>query len=269
MARLLDRWLWAGLVIYVLYGAFADVLNAPDDIPQIEAGDILSLPRGLPVVSLEGPSHRRGANYIGTGFAVGDTNDWLTARHVTANCRQLQFRATGSEQPRDELVSGNVLHAGADLARLDAPHPDTGSLAILDRYDADPPLRASGHGYPQGISAFVPVTFLSDIQVDDRHSGSALGAIWNVEAYPALPVAHDLGGMSGGPLIDPNSVVRGIVVGSAPRRARLVTIDPVHALSLSDAQADSILPPLSTLSINEKDRYLKRQGIIRLIDCQS
>lgn len=265
----LDRVLWILVLATVLIGAFREFLDRERQFDHEIAGDALDLPGWLQTVSLEGPSRRGGGNYIGTAFAVGGTDNWLTARHVTDGCHRLALRTvSGHRASRAVVVEESHLHRLADVARIDADHPDAPPLVVRTRNQADPPEQATGHGFPQGVSAFVPVRWLADIAVADDRSGTALGAVWAVERYPDLPVATDLGGLSGGPLIGPDGYVRGIIVGSAPRRARLVTIDPIHAVSLSDVTQGAADPALAASSGAERDRLLKASGLVRLVDCR-
>lgn len=252
------------MVAYVLVQAVGDFSLQPSLQGEI-AGEVIALPANLPVVGLDGPGHRRGASYIGTAFAVGPSDDWLTARHVTDGCRDLALKTSTNRFD----VQANILHRSADIARLDAGHPDVGSFAVLNRDQASLPDHASGHGFPQGRSEFVSVRLLADIKVDDPRSGIALGAVWHVDRYPKLPVAFDLGGLSGGPLIDPDGFVRGIIVGSDPRRSRLVTIDPIYAMSMSDANQAGIAAQIASLDPFELDQVLKDAGLVRLVSCQS
>jgi len=265
----LDRFLWIFVLSIVLIGAVRDYVDRQGVLDPKLAGESLLLPYRLQRVSLEGHGRRAAGAYIGTAFAVGSSDNWLTARHVTDGCRKLALRIiAGHRASRAVMVEDNILHRVADVARLDAPHPAAPPLALLTREDADPPSRATGHGFPQGVSAFVAVQWLADIAVEDGRSGTALGAVWAVDQYPELPVPTDLGGLSGGPLLDPQGYVRGIVVGSAPRRARLVTIDPIHAISLSDARRGRVDPVLAAASAAERDRLLKTSGVVSLVDCR-
>lgn len=268
MWRLFDRWIWVIVLAAILYQA-VDEWQGSDLAPEI-AGEAFDLPYWLPVLSLEGPGHRRGGFYIGTAFAVGSSDDWITARHVTDGCRDLDLVAYRHMQFAERSnVTGNVLHAAADIARIDARHPDTEAFAMDGVRDGRLPTKAWAHGFPQGETAWVPVRFLSAVAVDDPRSGTAFGAVWHVDRYPDLPVPRDLGGLSGGPLIDDQGVVRGIVVGSDPRRSRLVTIDPRYAAALSDATSNQPQAPWVAQPPARRDQLLKESGRIQLVDCRT
>lgn len=165
---------------------------------------------------------------LGTAFAINDSGDWATAKHVSRDCAALVL-LEGGEQ-RGYPVKMVIDHPRTDLSVL----VTGGSFDALTIADRDPGTDETGYfiGYPQGDPASVEANYLGrdDVDVIDdlapgRPPERLVGDYW-VESRRIPNFSGTLGGMSGGPVLDGAGDVIGVTVAEEPRRGRVISVTP-------------------------------------------
>lgn len=131
-------------------------------------------------------------------------------------------------------------------------------------------------GFPQGRPGALHAERLTAISVrveaDFRSSNAAWGHFWAVERWPIINNRSEIGGISGGPIIGSDGDVDGIIVGSNPRRARVISIDPAYIFELARAAnaETNRSRGLVTINRNNFDRaasQLLDDGYVRKVYC--
>ncbi len=158
----------------------------------------------------------------GTAFAVSNDGDFFTARHVTDGCRHLALR-TGTG--RATLVTNTAFHKNADLSLLKAKF----------RVPALPIQRAQlGYGqdgfhfgYPKGKPGAVHSQLIGRMRMrlKGRYRTSEPVLVW-AHRRRIPDSGLELGGISGGPILDAQGAVVGVHVAGAKRRGRAYSVAP-------------------------------------------
>ncbi len=165
---------------------------------------------------------------LGTAFAINDSGDWATAKHVSRDCAALVLLEAGEQ--RGYPVKMVIDHPRTDLSVL----VTGGSFDALTIADRDPGTDETGYfiGYPQGDPASVEANYLGrdDVDVIDdlapgRPPEHLVGDYW-VESRRIPNFSGTLGGMSGGPVLDGSGDVIGVTVAEEPRRGRVISVTP-------------------------------------------
>ena len=216
-----------------------------------------------------------GKTYVGTAFATHAGAVWATARHVVEGCRRIELRHGGSVTP----VTGIVHDRAADLSLVYAP---TGG-ALTAHADTPLPLDAPGldgfgMGFPGGTPASVHLSYLGRVaaQSHDGTAGSrwSPGGLWQIE-HSGLFDQPELGGISGGPLLDRDGALIGILVGGQPRRARAISLDPANLAALLHATGDTPTRAgwhhagLAPANADAARQALVARGLLALVVCRA
>ena len=228
--------------------------------------------RRLPTVEVDGserPIPAMGAT--GTAFALPTLGTWATARHVVDGCRRIAVEF-GQERHRvtDVIVP---LRGDAAIVLTDASEGSELGLGAFAGKMRGSELPVFAMGYPKSRSGAVIAHFMHEVVVAGRF-GRAVGAVWAVDRRPLwLRDGDDLGGMSGGPVVDGAGLLRGIAVAGNPRRRWLITVDPRYA---TEPAAAAVLrpprPPRGPLSVtpglvDAVNERLQASGAITRVLC--
>jgi len=192
-------------------------------------------------------------NVRGTSFPLGH-NLWMTARHVvSADCDRIVLIVDG------EQIAAHIryIDPNADVAVLEASTATSPRLFVASDAVGKDEI-AFAYGFPHGSLGGTKDEFMAParMRLVGRLSGIAPMLAWaEVDRYP--DTLDSLTGISGGPMIDQNGHVVGILVAASVRRGRSYTIAPEVLLeierslgSLASARsdkpsADTIATPLS------------------------
>ncbi len=262
MWRRTPDWLIYGIIVALIYlnaQRVADQQDSPQPPPPEELGPMLpsDSPRD-PTVLVELDEPESG---LGTAFAIDKKGKWLTARHVVDSCDQVgldlgQFRAI--------RVSADV-DAEQDTATLTSnwsrePLPtDLFSQRQIGEY-------GYFFGFPQGKPGEAVGSLLGrhKLIVRGRYNTEEPILAWT-EIGRTLNLKGSLGGISGGPVLDKDGEVIGIIAAESPRRGRIYTVAP---RSLQDIIPDqnSQGRPIAVESYGvEADKYRRSRQIARVM----
>jgi len=218
-----------------------------------------------PVVVVEVPAKK---SSVGTAFAIAD-GWWLTARHVVDQCALVGLLTSAKKGVR---VRRTLLHPSADLALLAANlRPDTLPLS------GTMPARGSDGfsiGYPQGRRGEVHASLLGRVRLRSRgRYNIEEAALFWAERQRVPAKLRALGGLSGGPMLDPQGQVVGVLVAASRRRGRVTTTHPNTALRLlSD---EGVVPAggarrnLSAGNFSREGERLRRDLTIAKVFCEA
>lgn len=160
---------------------------------------------------------------IGTAFASSTDGEWITARHVVDSCDNVGIRIT----PRKLLRIGETeTLQDADLAILRSGWTRTPLPTDLN---GDRTVGELGYffGFPQGEPGEVVASLLSRgrMQVRGRYQTNEGVLVWS-ERSRSRGLLGSLGGLSGGPVLDKDGELIGVVAAETPRRGRIYTVSP-------------------------------------------
>lgn len=247
------------VLIYLNASRVSGSYEAPQPPPPEELGPLLpsESPRDQAViVELEGP-----ASGVGTAFAIDDKGKWMTARHVVDGCSRV----------------GLNLGIGRGI-RVDSEVTETQDTAVLtSKWSRDPlpsdldSQRRTGEygyffGYPQGKPGEAVGSLLGrhKLIVRGRYNTEEAILAWT-EVGRSLNLKGSLGGLSGGPVLDSDGEVIGIVAAESPRRGRIYTVAPRNLKGLIPP-SDTQPRPIAVESYGvEADHYRRSRQIAQVI----
>jgi S1-C subfamily serine protease len=187
----------------------------------------------LPSVVVDIPE--RTGVVTGTAFAVDSAGTWLTARHVAGQCGEIGVQTPGGWV----LAQADYLHPQADLAVIKT----IGGPPALNRATQPLLLGQDGFsfGFPEGTPGAVHGKLMgrSRMRMSDQMHGIAAVTTW-AEQRRLPETIETLSGLSGGPLLNSDGEVIGIVVAASIRRGRVMAIAPetIEELALTHVIPD-------------------------------
>lgn len=249
--RLPDWFVYAlalGVVVWVLHAADPSVDTAEPPPETLEQdGPLLPPPSSFDeqiLVRVDEPK-----DGVGTAFAINESGDWLTARHVVDGCRDVGLLVG----PGQYVPAARVqVDEDSDLALI-----STGRSPSAVALDTGPDLRVGERGYhigyPQGRPGEAASRLLSrsKLVTSGKRRGVEPVLAW-AEIGRTRGLTGSLGGLSGGPVFDANGFVRGVIVAESPRRGRIYTATP-GAVSDFLSQSDVEVEAGSTRPISDND----------------
>lgn len=276
--------IWAGLFLGLMFAYPDDEMpfDGPERRPLVGAGfeEILvsagdTPPGFVPQGSIGGDRKRPGGTYTGTAFALVRDEVWATARHVVDDCKTLALRSDDGWLK----VTSAFNHTSADASLILTEGAGRGGLRISrekpqSTSNAD---TAYAFGYPQGKHGALEAVRLAPLAVkvdgDFKSRRAAWGHFWAVNRYPLISDRKTIGGISGGPVIGADGDVDGIIVGSNPRRARVITIDPQYIYHLFAAanrnqDAPELVEFLNSTNFDEVGHRLEEDHLIAKVYCE-
>jgi serine protease Do len=205
---------------------------------------------------------------IGTAFAVNRSGAWLTARHVVDGCSRVGLAVGDGRMVRvDEVRTSD----NSDLALLLTDRaPATLELAL----DRELRIGDAGYhvGFPQGRSGEAASTLeaRSRLVTRGRYTMEEPVLAW-AESKRSEGIEGTLSGMSGGPVLDKDGAVVGVVVAESPRRGRIYTATPDSIGRFLEEQGlialgdEAAHPVAATSFIQEADRLRDARAVVKVL----
>ena len=188
--------------------ATTDHAAPPSPDPDLFTVDVEGIPAGMTA--------------RGTSFPLG-RGLWLTARHVVGDdCDKIVLIIDGS----NVFATIKYLDPNADLAVL-----QTAAIAVpalpIEVEDPSDDEGAFAFGFPKGMLGGTQDQLMgrAHMKLGGRLMGTAPVLTWTeLQRYPDN--LESLSGISGGPMLDGNGNVIGIIVAASVRRGRNYTVAP-------------------------------------------
>ncbi|HEY3918750.1 MAG TPA: serine protease [Stellaceae bacterium] len=194
-------------------------------LPQPSAEDPLSTVYDEPLES--------GEFSYGTSFPIG-AGIWLTARHVAnESCSRVVMAIAG----RRVAASIAYIHPDSDLTLLKTAPVDAPALALesgaLQETDT-----GYSFGFPGGKLGATQDELLgrARMSITGLTNGTGPSLTW-AEAKRFPDALRSLGGMSGGPMLDRDGKIVGIMIAASLRRGRIDTVAPEVLLATAKEYA--------------------------------
>lgn len=250
------------LIVFLFYiNAVKSNPNLEGSVPPPDLGPMMPAesPRDTTVlVEMDAPS-----SGIGTAFAVDDSGTWLTARHVVDGCSEIGLN----------LGNGKVIRASSNLSK----NTDIGILKTKWKRtplpsDLSSQRRIGEHGYffgfPQGKPGEAVASLLGRhrLMVRGRYRSEEAILAWT-EIGRTHGLIGSLGGMSGGPVLDNDGEVIGIVAAESPRRGRIYSVAPRSLKKIVPAIITKGAAPISDDSYGLQADRLRRERRIAQVIC--
>jgi serine protease Do len=230
----------------------------PVDSSRQDRTPVLRVPRSgavLPPPSARDPivmveeEKRRGPT-VGSAFALHESGVWMTARHVVDGCSMVALRSPqGWEQ-----IGVSWKHPRADMAVFRArgapAHFALSTQPLTSNQDG------FAIGFPRGRPGSVHGRLIGRTQMRSPNlAGDGTPSLAWAEVARDPDFSGSLGGISGGPLLESDGTVLGIIVAETPRRGRFETLAPEVVRA---ASTDARIVPLSedeptSIPINARD----------------
>jgi len=237
-----------GVVLWALFAAGPEA-DAPEPPPEVlaEDGPLLPPPSVFDdqiLVRVDEPK-----DGIGTAFALNGEGDWLTARHVVDGCGDVSLLVGPGQYVPASTVR---VDEDSDLALI-----STGRSPASVAFDFEREFRIGERGYhigyPQGRPGEAASRLLarSKLVTSGKRRGEEPVLAW-AEIGRTRGLVGSLGGLSGGPVLDSNGYVRGVIVAESPRRGRIYTAAPRSIESFLQESAVQ-LEPGRVRAIQERD----------------
>ena len=250
------------LIVFLFYiNAAQSNPNLEGSVPPPDLGPMMpgESPRDTTVlVEMDAPT-----SGIGTAFAVDKSGTWLTARHVVDGCHEVGLN----------LGNGKVIRASSKVSK----ETDIGILKTKWKRaplpsDLSNKRQIGEHGYfvgfPQGRPGEAVASLLGRhrLMVRGRYRTEEAILAWT-EVGRSRGLRGSLGGMSGGPVLDVDGEVIGIVAAESPRRGRIYSVAPRSIKDVIPAIITNGADPISDDSYGLQADRLRRDRRIAQVIC--
>ncbi len=200
----------------------------------------------------------------GTAFSVDGKGMWLTARHVVDSCDRVGIIAGSRSAVKvDKVIVSETSDTAILKTRWSRP-------ALPMDLNSRRVIREAGYffGFPQGRPGEVAGTLLGRHQLVTRGRYNAEEAVlaW-AELGRTRGLRGSLGGLSGGPVLDADGEVIGVVAAESPRRGRVYTVAPssVRPLIPQDAKPARARAVTTDDFGKEADGYRRDRRIAQVV----
>lgn len=218
----------------------------------------------------EGP--KQNSVYTGTAFSIRDDGLWITAKHVTKGCDRLVLLVKGN---RGYRIEGLVQHPRSDVSLFKT----RGGAEPLKINRGRLSYNQKGYhiGYPRGEAGEVYSQLMGRrvMKTKGHHNARENVLVWTeMKRFPDNN--HPLGGLSGGPTLDENGNVIGVLVAGSIRRGRAYSSLP-ESIDYLLERTDTMIPEtveagklaylLNEDGFSEAGRILRKKLTIAKVVC--
>lgn len=168
----------------------------------------------------------------GTAFSLSQQGDWVISSESVRGCSHPFLNIGGNLGVPFKVrqvpgVSSYVIGVTEGGAR---------PLPLVDPKTIEPGIRGFMPGFPAGAPGEATARLIGVTELEGRARGSHKEVVlaWAF-AGRTLGIEGDLAELTGGPVIDDNSNVVGVVIKEAPRRGRIYTSVPATVVQMANA----------------------------------
>ena len=209
----------------------------------------------------------------GTAFAIDRRGYWLTARHVVDGCKWVGIRVPPYGM---KLVQRAEVHTGSDLALLYSTYAKPGLPVQYPKIHRG--QDGFGFGFPDSRWIGVHMLLLGRAwqRTKGRYGFVEPVLVWSVHSYRPKRRLPSYGGMSGGPMLDDEGLVIGVLSSGSRRRGRLNTVAPATLTVMLEESGMRVGPREMAMldsSLLTKAKYpkfgdlLRKRGAVSQIVC--
>lgn len=256
-------WIIYGLAlvafVWAAYGIEEDiVLHDPPETPELGVMLPSESPRDEIVLVDAAPAQ----SGMGTAFAINDDGMWLTARHVVDSCDRVGLRVgVGRFIP----VKYQIVQS-SDLAVLTSDWTRRPLPADLENQRQ---VGEIGYffGFPQGKPGEAVASLIGRhrMKIRGRYTSDEAILAWS-ELGRSRGLFGSLSGMSGGPVLDKDGEIIGVVSAESPRRGRIYSVAPRYLRGIITEPGTEI-EPLSLDTYGQSADKLRRDRRIAKVIC--
>lgn len=204
----------------------------------------------------------------GTAFAVDRRGVWATAGHATLGCARVTLGAGGRESPPMASVLQGM---DSDISLIFGTESTYAGLPLDEQ---PPPPGTIGYhmGFPSSRPTVIGSRLIGPARARSQDGNTEPLLAWS-EIWRSPELGGGLGGLSGGPVIEENGRVAGVVSLVTDRRGRIFTVPPgaVHRLM---ARSTALSERAAAVPVSSPDNAVARfrryisEGLIRQAFCK-
>jgi serine protease Do len=232
-----------------------------------------------PKISIPKEFPQAGVTYYGTGFKVGE-NLWMTARHVVDGCRAVYLNEnTNTSDGSLRLIKKTIIHPRSDLAAFNFENNSEPLLVptMSDKISKKSLLRmqAFAVGYPATVPGHLNVKYLGKAAIKNINLNTFEPVfVWTVSLKSPKRLGS-VGGISGGPLLNAQKKLVGVMIAEQGKRGTVATAD-LHSinwiLGTLEGRANFSGKPdmkeISTENVSEISAGLRTSGSVVQLLCK-
>jgi len=256
----------------ILFGGEGDTVRSPLIVHAALDGQAQRIPQNLGDSIIQPSPPKANSRYTGSAFALSRDGHWATATHVTNGCAQINIlQETADGRFRRARVDGWRALKDKDVSVMDSVQGEPG-LTLASSLAKVKDL-GFFFGYPKGRASAGYAVHLGRSRMIRQNGRTRIKEIsdeWAVyEMLPGKKIA--LGGNSGGPMMNADGEVVGVVSAGSDRRGRVNTsivpaLKTLQRFSKPEFRTGQRLTKQNYVAYGQK---IRRAGLVSKVDCRT